>query len=225
VRHRAGRRWLPIALRDRRLRPRRAPPRDRGRHALRLHAANHVRRRRLRQAAGRHAARPAEDARGRARRAVLLDLRRPVAHEARGLLRRGLEAVRRRPRDDPGQSRDDRVGEDRRRRPGQREARADLRALRRGRRPRAAARKRGRDARAPAYVLRAGCPVPDAHVVRREPDRRLLGRRQRRARAHGRRPAHHRRDGAPRDDGRRLARLRSALLGRDPLRPTAGRGT
>src|SRR5207249_4755958 len=78
------------------------------------------------------------------------------------------------------------------------------------------------DARAPAHVSRARRPLPDPHLVHREPARRLLGRRQRRPGADRRRSPDHRRDGASRHDGRRLARLRSALLGRHPLRAKAG---
>src|SRR5438034_1054487 len=220
--HTAAHGRLPLATRDRRLRPGAAPARHRHRHALRLHPAHRLRRDRLRHGSTRHAGRSPEDARRGPRRAVLLDLRGSLADRAGGLLRRGAQAVRRRPRDDPGEPRHDRMGQDRRRRPGQRRAQAHLGPLRRGRRARPAAGGRDGDARAPAHVSRARRPLPDPHLVHREPARRLLGRRQRRPGADRRRSPDHRRDGASRHDGRRLARLRSALLGRHPLRAKAG---
>src|SRR5437867_4439961 len=220
--HTAAHGRLPLATRDRRLRPGAAPARHRHRHALRLHPAHRLRRDRLRHGSTRHAGRSPEDARRGPRRAVLLDLRGSLADRAGGLLRRGAQAVRRRPRDDPGEPRHDRMGQDRRRRPGQRRAQAHLGPLRRGRRARPAAGGRDGDARAPAHVSRARRPLPDPPLVHREPARRLLGRRQRRPGADRRRSPDHRRDGASRHDGRRLARLRSALLGRHPLRAKAG---
>src|SRR5438874_10863977 len=220
--HTAAHGRLPLATRDRRLRPGAAPARHRHRHALRLHPEHRLRRDRLRHGSTRHAGRSPEDARRGPRRAVLLDLRGSLADRAGGLLRRGAQAVRRRPRDDPGEPRHDRMGQDRRRRPGQRRAQAHLGPPRRGRRARPAAGGRGGDARAPAHVSRARRPLPDPHLVHREPARRLLGRRQRRPGADRRRSPDHRRDGASRHDGRCLARLRSALLGRHPLRAKAG---
>src|SRR5438552_3965146 len=174
--HTAAHGRLPLATRDRRLRPGAAPARHRHRHALRLHPAHRLRRDRLRHGSTRHAGRSPEDARRGPRRAVLLDLRGSLADRAGGLLRRGAQAVRRRPRDDPGEPRHDRMGQDRRRRPGQRRAQAHLGPLRRGRRARPAAGGRDGDARAPAHVSRARRPLPDPHLVHREPARRLLGR-------------------------------------------------